>query len=336
MTSSSSPSGILLLDKPVGVSSFAALYPVKRSFRGVRVGHAGTLDPAASGLLVIGIGAATRLLEFMEDMPKRYRFELRLGAVTDTCDAEGAILSEAPPEVTAAVTRADVEDALPEFRGDILQTPPAYSAIKIDGQRAYARARAGEDVVLQARPVRITRIEVVSFEAGRAVLEVDCSKGTYVRSLARDLGARLGCGAHAAGIRRTAIGPFRVEDAVTPPPDKDAPPIPASALLPVSRAVGGLPAVTVAPRWIAGLRNGNPVPADGLAPHADSVAGIADNAATCAAFDTAGDLLAVGALEAGAFRPRKVFPPGTAAPSTTSAISATSATSAPPHDPVDA
>lgn len=306
----SSPSGILLLDKPTGVSSFAALYPVKRSFRGARVGHAGTLDPAASGLLVVGIGAGTRLLEFLEGMPKRYRFGLRLGATTDTCDAEGTILSRAPAETVAAVTRERLEAALPEFRGDILQAPPAYSAIKVDGERAYARARAGEDVVLPPRPVRITRLEVVSFAPGHAELEVDCSKGTYVRSLARDLGERLGCGAHATDIRRTAIGPFRVEEAILPPPDRDAPPIPASALLPVARAVEGLPAVTVRREWIAALRNGNAVPAAGL----DATAGTRDaqevdaNDATWAAFDAAGELLATGALSNGSFRPRKVFP----------------------------
>jgi tRNA pseudouridine55 synthase len=301
--SSPPPSGILLLDKPVGESSFQALYPVKRAFggkKGAKIGHAGTLDPAASGLLVVGVGNATRLLEFLEEMPKSYRFALKLGVETDTYDLDGSVVAERD---ASGVTRADIEALLPRFRGEILQAPPAYSAVKIDGRRAYDRARAGEAVEIAPRRVRVDRLEMTSFAPGVATLELDCSKGTYVRSVAHELGQLLGCGAVAADIRRTATGPFRVEDAVAPVAAS------AEALLPLARAVAHLPALRLKDAWIPALRNGNPIPPAGYEGIPSLDPSPLEGADVFAVFTPAGELIAVAEVDPlGSLKPRKVFP----------------------------
>jgi tRNA pseudouridine55 synthase len=307
------PSGILLLNKPSGVSSFAALYPVKRAFggkKGAKIGHAGTLDPAASGLLVIGVGSGTRLLEYLEGLPKQYTFTLKLGVETDTYDLEGTVLERRD---ASGVTREAVEALLPRFRGEILQAPPAYSAIKVDGKRAYDLARAGEVVELAARKVRVDRLEITSFSPGEAAMVLDCSKGTYVRSVAHDLGRLLGCGGAATRIHRTRIGPFRVEDAIAPEALAGLSPQDAAALLaPLDAGVASLPSLAVAAAWVGPLMNGNAVPAGGWTPREASAPPPAPSEsgdAPCAAFDEAGRLLAVGVVNAaGQFAPRKVFP----------------------------
>jgi tRNA pseudouridine55 synthase len=312
----SPPSGILLLDKPVGESSFQALYPVKRAFggkKGAKIGHAGTLDPAASGLLVVGVGNATRLLEFLEEMPKSYRFTLKLGVETDTYDLDGEVVAERD---ASGVTRADVEALLPRFRGEILQAPPAYSAVKIEGRRAYDLARAGEVVEPAPRRVRVDRLELTSFAPGVATMELDCSKGTYVRSIAHEIGRLLGCGAVAADIRRTATGPFRVEDAVAP---SDAGP---DALLPLSRGVDHLPTLRLKDAWIAALRNGNPIPPVGYEADVGAEGAVRaqyiapqqapqapEPAPQHAVYTPAGGLIAIASIDPlGSLRPRKVFP----------------------------
>lgn len=298
--------GILLLDKPPGESSFAALYPVKRAFggkKGAKVGHAGTLDPAASGLLIVGVGAGTRLLEFLEAMPKSYRFRLHLGIETDSYDLEGEVLAR---KDASHVTREALEALLPEFIGSIAQMPPAYSAIKIDGKRAYERARDGETVTMSPRNVRIDRLEILSFDASdaanvTAVIEMDCSKGTYVRSLAHDVGQRLGCGGAADQIRRLAIGPFRVERAISP---EAAGP---EALLPLEAAIADLPVLRIADAGRPGLRNGNPLPA---ALYTVEKPPVTDDAETeYAVFSQRGTLLCTATRDAGGrLCPRKVFP----------------------------
>ncbi len=314
------PHGILLLDKPVGESSFQALYPVKRAFggkKGAKIGHAGTLDPAASGLLVVGVGNGTRLLEFLEEMPKSYRFTLKLGVETDSYDLDGVVVAERD---ASGVTRADIEALLPRFRGEILQAPPAYSAVKIDGKRAYDRARAGETLEIAPRRVRVDRLEMTSFAPGSATLELDCSKGTYVRSVAHEIGQLLGCGAVAADIRRTAVGPFRVEDAAPSldPSREGEGSRYLDALLPLERAVAHLPALRVKDAWLAALRNGNPVPPAGYVA-AEGVGGgsplpplrapLQSAAPPHAVFTSAGNLIAIADLDAlGSLRPRKVFP----------------------------
>lgn len=218
--SESTPCGFLLLDKEQGRSSHQALSPCKRFYQERRAGHAGTLDPLATGLLVAALGKATRLLSLAEGRDKEYLVCARLGVRTDSLDMDGVILSRA--DVPASV---DWDGMLHPWIGDIDQVPPAYSAISIDGVRAYERARKGEHMELPARRVRIDSIELVGgdsplagtgWEEGDITLRVRCSKGTYVRSLVRDLGDALGCGAAVSALRRTAIGDWRLPDARAP------------------------------------------------------------------------------------------------------------------------
>jgi tRNA pseudouridine55 synthase len=254
-----STGGILLLDKPTGISSFQALRPLKRLFPKTKIGHAGTLDPAASGLLLIGIGSATRLLEYMEGMPKTYSFQARFGLVSDSYDMEGDVEAFAGSVAACDLDAARIEAALEPFRGPIRQTPPVYSAIKIDGERACDRVRAGETVTLTAREVTVHALRLISYnaESSIAAFEMTCSKGTYVRSLVHDLGQALGCGAVTDSIRRLAIGPFRVEAAVTAEAL-----IPGLALLPLETAVAHLPQAIVPAEWVARFLNGQAVPVD--------------------------------------------------------------------------
>ena len=202
--------GLLLVDKPAGPTSHDVVAQVRRGAREKRVGHTGTLDPLATGLLVLCLGAATRLSEYLLGEDKHYQARVRFGQATTTYDAGGEVtaVSDQLPD------RAAVEAALAAFRGALQQRPPAFSAIKRDGQRAYDLARRGETVELAARPVTIHTLEITAWAPPEADLDVACSAGTYIRSLAHDLGQALGCGAHLAGLRRTAVGPFRVEAAV--------------------------------------------------------------------------------------------------------------------------
>ncbi len=249
--------GFYLVDKPVGISSFQALYPLKKKFRGFKIGHAGTLDPAASGLLLVGVGNATRLLEYLEGMIKTYSFELCLGITTDSYDLEGEVLTRSP---IPSLTRAQLEAELIPFRGKISQMPPVYSALKIGGKRACDLARAGETVVLAARDVEIFSLEIVHFSELNSnvtvTLEMVCSKGTYVRSLAHDLGQVLGCGAVADKIRRLAIGAFRVENALPPTTDWEA-----SHGHPLEQAIQHLPGLKLLPEAVPALAQGQRITA---------------------------------------------------------------------------
>ena len=206
------PCGFLLLDKPAGLSSHACVAKVRRCYGLRRVGHGGTLDPAVTGLLPIALGPATRLLPYL-DGSKRYRGVVRLGLTTSSDDLEGEVLSEAP---VPALDRQALEQALAGFRGEILQRPPQVSAVHVDGERAYVRARRGEAMELAARAVSIHSLELLAWDGERSELElaVDCSAGTYIRSLARDLGERLGCGGTLARLRRTAALGFDLAAAV--------------------------------------------------------------------------------------------------------------------------
>ncbi len=207
------PAGFLIIDKPSGVTSFAMVSLVRRLTGVRRVGHAGTLDPLASGVLPMAIGPATRLIEYLDDTPKVYLARVRFGVSTDTYDAEGAITSERD---ASSVTREAVERLLPSFTGDIVQRPPRYSALKVAGKPLYRYAREGADVEAAPRRVRVERIAVRSFGGGEAEIEVTCGKGTYIRSLAHDLGEKLSCGAHLTALRRTASGGFTDADVHTP------------------------------------------------------------------------------------------------------------------------
>src|SRR5260221_6896815 len=198
--------GVLLIDKPVGPSSNAVLQTAKRLLGAKRAGHTGTLDPLASGLLVIGLGEATKFAGALLGADKAYLAQVKLGERTETGDAEGAVLERSE----ATTTREHLLAVLDHFRGEIEQLPPRHAAIKYQGRPLYAYARRGEHVPRSARPVVIRRLELEQFEGNTARLFVECSKGTYIRVLAEDLGAALGCGAHLSGLERTAVGPFRI------------------------------------------------------------------------------------------------------------------------------
>jgi tRNA pseudouridine55 synthase len=210
-------SGILLLDKPQGWTSHDAVARTRRLAGTRKVGHAGTLDPMATGLLILGIESSTRLLTYIVGVDKEYTATIRLGSSTTTDDAEGDELGKARPAAIDAITDEAVRRTMSLLTGDIEQTPSAVSAIKVDGKRAYARVRAGETVELKARPVTVSTFELLRMNPSDGYLDLDvrveCSSGTYIRALARDLGMGLGVGGHLTALRRTRVGPFRVEDA---------------------------------------------------------------------------------------------------------------------------
>ena len=210
--------GILLVDKPAGMTSHDVVARTRRAFGTRKVGHAGTLDPMATGLLVIGIEGATRLLTYIVGADKTYEATIRLGQSTATDDAEGEVVSTAAPEAWDSVTDEAVTEGIAALTGEISQVPSAVSAIKVDGRRAYDRVRAGEEVVLAARDVVVSRFDLRAVRKDEGLIDldviVDCSSGTYIRSLARDLGAALGVGGHLTALRRTRVGPFDVADAV--------------------------------------------------------------------------------------------------------------------------
>ena len=226
--------GVLLLDKPLGLSSNAALQQARRLYRAEKAGHTGTLDPLATGLLPLAFGAATKFSQPGLDADKAYRATLALGTTTSTADAEGEVLRERP----VALDRAAIEAACARFVGEIEQVPPMHSALKHQGRALYDYAREGVTLERAPRRVTIRRLDIVEWQARTLVLDVVCSKGTYVRSLAEDLGEALGCGAHLAALRRTGSGALRIEQALTlealaalGEAERDARLLPADALL---------------------------------------------------------------------------------------------------------
>jgi tRNA pseudouridine55 synthase len=284
--------GLLVLDKPAGITSRAALDRALRWFpRGTRMGHTGTLDPLATGVLVLCLGGATRLAEYVQRMSKAYRSTFFLGARSDSDDADGTVT---PVEGARAPTGPELLAGLASLIGNIEQVPPAFSAARVTGARAYDLARAGRAVDLAPRTVQVHGIDVLRYDYPRLEVEVRCGKGTYVRSLARDLGERLGCGAFVEALRRTRVGPFRAEDAVplTQVFEESAA---RARLLPAALAVGELPRVELGGADLARLRCGQAVAAPG--PDGEEVA----------VFDHGGELVAVAVRGRGALRPAKVL-----------------------------
>jgi tRNA pseudouridine55 synthase len=248
--------GLLLVDKPSGMTSHDAVDVVRRSLGTRKVGHAGTLDPMATGLLVLGVGRATRLLRYLGELPKTYAATGRLGEETDTLDGEGEIVRTAPVDVSLA----EVERACASLVGESMQTPPAYSAVKVGGRKLYEAARKGEVLEAPARPIRVDAFDVTAFYGRDLEARVTCSGGTYVRVLVADVGRTLGCGAHLVRLRRTTIGSFRVEDAHPPG---------AGMLEPVERAVEHLPGVRLDPEEARAASHGRPLgPAGVVGPYA--------------------------------------------------------------------
>ena len=293
--------GWVILDKPVGMTSTQAVGKVRWLFQAQKAGHAGTLDPLATGILPIALGEATKTVPYAVDGQKSYRFTVRWGAETDTDDAEGQVVERSD----AAPTRAAIEALLPSFIGEIMQTPPAFSAIKIDGQRAYDLARQGETVQLEARPVQIDRLELVGMpDPLTSVFEAECGRGTYVRAIARDIGRTLGCYGHVVALRRTRVGPFQEAQAVTLSELEDAAALEdggieiKTMLRPVESALADLLEVTVSQSDAARLARGQPVLLRGR--DAPVMSGEAFALSK-------GTLIALCEIERGELRPLRVF-----------------------------
>jgi tRNA pseudouridine55 synthase len=289
--------GWLVLDKPVGQTSTDAVAAIKRITRAKKVGHAGTLDPLASGILPIALGEATKTVSFVMDGRKIYRFTVRWGAETDTDDADGRVERTADGRPSAEQITA----ALPAFTGTIEQVPPRFSALKIEGERAYDLAREGAAVNLAARPIEVHRLALVEVpDADHAVFEAECGKGTYVRALARDLGRTLGCFGHVAALRRTRVGPFDETQAM--PLQRLAASAEAGTLealfMPVAIGLAALPALKVSRAEADRLALGQSVLVRGR--DAPLVAGIVS-------VSTGEGLVALAEMHEGALKPKRIF-----------------------------
>ena len=307
-------SGWVILDKPVGMGSTEAVSKVKWLFQAEKAGHAGTLDPLASGMLPIALGEATKTVPYVQDGAKVYRFTIAWGEERSTDDLEGPVTKTSDLRPTEAAIRA----LLPKYTGVIMQTPPQFSAIKISGERAYDLARSGENVEIPEREVEIGRFDLIEMRPdGSTVFEIECGKGTYVRSLARDMGRDLGCFGHIAELRRVEVDPFTAEDFVTvaeleaarfgeagqaaweeagkPLPDFEAID---GLLVDTGAALECLPQVAISDEAANRIRLGNPIVIRGR----DAPVEAEEACAT-----VRGRLVAIGAIEAGMFKPKRVF-----------------------------
>ena len=295
--------GWLILDKPQGLTSTQAVSRVKHLLEAQKAGHAGTLDPLATGILPIALGEATKTVPYVVDGEKGYRFTITFGAETDTDDSEGTVTKTSDLRPTAD----QLEATLPLFIGDILQTPPQYSAIKVQGERAYDLARSGESFELAARQVTVHHMHITAFakDQSSAVLECDCGKGTYVRSLARDIGRHLGCLGHVTQLRRTHVGGFdeahsisleKLTELANSPADREG--AEKLFLKPVETALDDIPALTVSTADAARLMRGQPV----------LIRGAGAPILTGPAYALSkGVLVAIGELRQGELHPERVF-----------------------------
>ncbi|MDX8354538.1 tRNA pseudouridine(55) synthase TruB [Cognatiyoonia sp. IB215182] len=291
-------SGWMVIDKPAGVTSTAVVNKVRWAMDAKKAGHAGTLDPDATGVLAVALGEATKTVPYITDALKAYAFTVRLGQATNTDDAEGEVIAESDmrPDDDA------IKDALGQFVGDIMQVPPQFSAVKVDGERAYKKARDGEDMTLAARPLWVEELLLIDRpDPDHVVLEMTCGKGGYVRSIARDLGDALGCRAHVKSLRRIWSGPFTAEDgicldqvdALAKSPDLDA------YLQPLEVGLADLPEVRCLAESVAKMRNGNP---------ASVIAqGVDFGEEVWASYE--GKAVAVGTYRGGEMQPSRVFNP---------------------------
>jgi tRNA pseudouridine55 synthase len=298
-------SGIFNIDKPTGWTSFQVVSLVRRLSGVRRVGHAGTLDPAATGVLVVCLGQATRLIEYVMETTKVYRAEVHLGIATDTFDATGTAVSQAD---ASNITYQQVERSLTAFTGQIEQVPPMFSALKYDGQPLYRHARAQRQVERQPRRVTIHRLDLLAFQPPVVTIEVECSKGTYIRALAHDLGQQLGCGAHLTALARLRVGPFTLDDAHTLPELEAAFDEGRwqTLLLPPDATLPSWPAVTLSEAQERAVRFGQCLAADSLQP---GPAQVTENDQLCRAYSPRGQLVAILRYDAAAllWRPAKVF-----------------------------
>ena len=289
-------SGWLVVDKPAGLTSTAVVNKVRWALEAKKAGHAGTLDPDATGVLAVALGEATKTVPYVTDALKAYEFEIRLGQATNTDDAEGEVIAHSD----LRPTEDEIKEALSAFIGDIEQVPPQFSAVKVDGERAYKKARDGEEMALAARPLWVEELLLVDRpDADHVVLEMTCGKGGYVRSIARDLGDALGCKAHVRSLRRIWSGPFQATDGVSldeidakaKTPDLDV------YIQPLEVGLADLPEVRCLAESVAKLRNGNP---------ASVVAtGVEYGEEIWASFE--GQAIAVGTYRGGEMQPSRVF-----------------------------
>jgi tRNA pseudouridine55 synthase len=277
------PDGVVLLDKPAGVTSHDVVDAVRRALGTRKVGHAGTLDPMATGLLVLGVGRATRLLRYLGDLDKTYEGSARLGVETDTLDAEGTVVRTSAD----VVTRGDVERATAALVGDFMQRPPAYSAVKVGGRKLYEAARAGDMLEAEPRPITVRAFDVTLFDPPSFDFRAVVSSGTYVRVLVADVGAAVGCGAHLTRLVRTAVGPFSLRDASSP---DDV------TLNPVERAVAHLPSLRLSAEEARVAANG-------------SILGPAGIVGPYAVFAPDGRLIGVYRDDGGKARPETILAP---------------------------
>ena len=311
-------SGWVVLDKPVGMGSTEAVSKIKWLFQAEKAGHAGTLDPLASGMLPIALGEATKTVPYVQDGAKIYRFTVAWGDERSTDDLEGPVTKSSDLRPAEAEVRA----LLPKYTGVIMQTPPQFSAIKIAGERAYDLAREGETVDIPAREIEVGRLDVIEHNTDHTVFEIECGKGTYVRSLARDMGRDLGCFGHISELRRVEVEPFTPEDFVTiaeleaarfgiqgedkpePADDADAIEVPVdfgaidALLVDTSAALECLPQIAISDDAATKIRLGNPVIIRGR----DAPVEAEEACATAR-----GKLVAIGAIEQGMFKPKRVF-----------------------------
>ncbi|MBK7449506.1 MAG: tRNA pseudouridine(55) synthase TruB [Anaerolineales bacterium] len=295
-------SGALVIDKPVGMTSHDVVQAIRNGTNLRRAGHTGTLDPRASGVLVILVGPAVRLSEYVSASDKRYQAIIRLGGTTDTYDAEGKLT---PTKDPSNITEAEFEEALNTFVGEIEQTPPPYSAVKVQGRKAYEIARKGEEVELEPRTITVHHLEVLEWTPPEVVIDVHCSSGTYVRSLANDLGKKLGCGAYLVGLRRTKSGKFTLRDAV--PLRKLQEAFTAGNwyqyLIPAAEALGDWYAIELSPDEVEAVRHGHRVkakPADAAQEKVRGVSTQGELVALMTRMENAED----GSIE---WQPKKVF-----------------------------
>lgn len=294
-------SGVLVVDKPVGMTSHDVVQAIRNGTGIRRAGHTGTLDPRASGVLVILIGPAVRLSEFVSASDKRYQAIIRLGGATDTFDADGKFTRQDTP---VNVTEEEFEKVLKTFEGEIEQVPPQYSAVKVQGRKAYEMARKGEEVELEPRIIQVHHLEVLEWAPPEVVVDVHCSSGTYVRSLANDLGETLGTGAYLVGLRRTKSGRFTLRDAI--PLRKLQEAFQAGSwyqyLIPAAEALADWPAVELSPDEVEEVRHGHRAKADPNTPLEKMVRGVS----------TQGELVALMECVEGEdgsreWQPKKVF-----------------------------
>jgi tRNA pseudouridine55 synthase len=286
-------SGWIIVDKPLGMTSTQAVGKVRWLCGAKKAGHAGTLDPLATGILPIALGEATKTVPLVQDGTKSYRFSLKWGEATDTADAEGEVIATSD----VRPSEAEVLALLPRFIGEIAQTPPIYSALKVGGERAYDLARAGEEVALEPRQVRVDALSLLLHSEAASDFEVICGKGTYIRSLGPDIAAALGSVGHISALRRTAVGPFTLKDSVTiealeAGADRDA------LLRPVAAGLAGVPEVRLDGAQVTAIRNGQAV----LLTGARAPIALAEAWAS-----HAGAAIALGAVENGMFKPRRVL-----------------------------